>query len=88
MKITTRLVDRDRGLDEWGNYDPVNRYSEYDVLEDGKPTGYKVIRVGIDHAELRWPDDTDEYLSTDDLRKALPEARRIVAERLARSVTR
>lgn len=79
MKLKTKKVD------EWyeGRNSPENEV-EYAIVEaeSGKDTGYAVRRIGIDLAELRNPDGEDEYLSSSDLRHAIPEALRIVRRRL------
>ena len=84
MKITTNPITRDNGICQFsGTYQPEERYYDYDILADGQPTGYGVKRVGTDLAELYHEDGEEEYLSDSDLRTAIPEAKRIVAERLA-----
>lgn len=76
--MRTVLVDR------WTDPDPCECYREYEIRRaDGTDTGYSVRRVGIDTAELVRPDGETEYLAHSDLRRALPEARRVVAARLA-----
>ena len=82
MTITMKLTDRDTGIcPHSGLYEPEERYSEYGILADGKPTGWTLKRLGTDLAELVDPDGNDEYLSTSDLRSAIPEAKRIMLRR-------
>lgn len=76
MKITHRLTDR------YTDPVPEECFVEYEILADGKPTGYSLKRVGTDLAELVDPDGNEEYLGTSDLRVAIPQARNTVARRL------
>lgn len=81
MKITTKLTDAYDG----GGI-PEEGWREYEVLVDGKRTGYIVKRIGTDYPEMWEPgSQAPYYLGSPDLRGGLPEARRIVKERLARS---
>ena len=77
-KMTVQVIDR------WDDDDPYERYVEYAVLMDGRDTGWRVERVGTDHAMLFDPAGSEEAdLGTEDLRRAIPQAKRRVAKAFA-----
>ena len=61
---------------------PEEERRHYTITRNGIDTGYEVVRYGTDAAELLNLDGYSTYLSSNDLRRALPEACRIIRRRI------
>ena len=76
MTITTKLTEDFQNGD-----DPEDRVRYWTIYEDGVATDWEVYKCAHDVPELRNVVTGEEaYLDNFDLRSAIPEARRIVAD--------